>query len=136
MTKAFKSMIKYKMMHDSFLIMSYNLEETLEELRNIDVNLKFILPFLEGFIRVTGNKEIKYEFQPSEFRSAFSSDNLNGDYEEAKNGYSCRPEHWKTVNFVDNKYLIKEEKFIHSSNLVHLYFVSNFFCCCYKFRVT
>lgn len=51
-----------------------------------------------------------------------------------KLSFSCRPEHWKTTKFADNKTLIKAEKYFHSFNVVHLNFVSIF--CCYKFHMT
>lgn len=43
-----------------------------------------------------------------------------------KLSFSCRPEHWKTTKFADNKTLIKAEKYFHSFNVVHLNFVSIF----------
>ena len=40
--------------------------------------------------------------QSSEFSPTFGNGNLNADYEEVLDGFSCRPEHWRTTHFVGN----------------------------------
>ena len=75
------------------------------------------------------------QMQFFEFKPTFGSADLNPDYEEVEDGFSCRPEHWKTSKFVGNIVFIKEEKCFNSFKFGSSQFCCNHFCCC-EFYVT
>lgn len=57
--------------------------------------------------------------------------NLNANFDEVQNAFSCQPEHWKITDFIDRVILIKEEKLFDSFKFTCFQFCFNaFFNCC------
>ena len=79
--------------------------------------------------------------QSLEFRSTFGSADLNVDYKEVEDGFSCRLEHWETTNFVVIIIFKKEEKLLNSFKFAFALFQVRQICFnsilfCNKFFVT
>ena len=70
--------------------------------------------------------------QFSQFRVPFRCNELNADHEEVENDFPCRPEYWKTTNFMGNIILIIDKKHCNSFKLAT--FCLNPFC--YMFYVS